>query len=105
MCINVYKYFSGAGKVFLNTSQASSAPERYQISNTSPAPEKYLNALLRAGKAWEVFENTFPAPEKCLYTLLRRRRSTYMHLFGAGEVGEAGEAGEAGEVFIYTPGY
>jgi len=28
----VYKYFSGAEKVFLNTSQASPAPERYQIS-------------------------------------------------------------------------
>ena len=70
----MYKYFSGDGKGFLNISQASSAPERYQISNTSPAPDKYLNALLR------------------------RRRSTYigLHLFGAGE------AGEAGEVFIYT---
>ena len=34
----MYKYFSGAGKVCLNTSHASPAPERYQISNTSPAP-------------------------------------------------------------------
>src|SRR6218665_1614555 len=72
---SVYKHFSGVGKVFLNTSQASSAPERYEISNTSPAPEKYL------------------------YTLFRRRRSAYIHLFGAGE------AGEAGEVFIYTENY
>ena len=46
----MYKYFSGAGKVFLNTSQASPALERYQISNIYPAPEKYLN--------------THPAPEK-----------------------------------------
>ena len=99
MCINVYKYFSGAGKVFLNTSQTSSAPERYQISNAPPAPEKYVNTLLRAGEAWEVFENTFPAPEKYLYTLFRRQRSAYTPLSGAGE---AGEAGEVGEVFIYT---
>ena len=28
----MYEYFSGAGKVFLNTSQASPALERYQIS-------------------------------------------------------------------------
>ena len=41
----MYKYFSSAGKVFLNTSKASPAPERYQISNSSPAPEKYLNTL------------------------------------------------------------
>jgi len=70
----VYKYFSGAGNVFLNTSQASPAPERCHIhvSYTSPAPDKYL------------------------YALFRRRRSAYIHLFGAGE------AGEAGEVFIYT---
>ena len=37
--------------MFLNTSQASPAPERYQISilyrNTYPAPEKYLNTLHR----------------------------------------------------------
>src|SRR6218665_4148790 len=26
---SVYKYFSGTGKVFLNTSQASPAPEKY----------------------------------------------------------------------------
>ena len=49
-----------------------------------------------AGEAWEVFKNTFPALEKYLYKLFRRRRSAYIHLFGAGE------AGEAGEVFIYT---
>ena len=40
--------------------------------------------------------NTCNTPEKYLYTLFRRRRSAYIHLFGAGE------AGEAGEVFIYT---
>ena len=82
--------------MFLNTSQASPAPEWYQISNTSPAPEKYLNTLLRRrrclgsiGKhlsgAGEVFIHTFPAPEKCLYTLFwrrrgrRSRRSIYIH--------------------------
>ena len=49
----MYKYFSGAGKVFFNTFQAS------------PAPEKYLNTLLR--------------------------RRVYILLSGAGEAGEAGE--------------
>ena len=43
---SVYKYFSGAENAFLNTSQASPAPERYQISNTSSVPEKYLNNTL-----------------------------------------------------------
>src|SRR6218665_852120 len=43
--------FSGTGKMFLNTSQASPAPERYQISNTSPAQKKYLNKILRRRKS------------------------------------------------------
>jgi len=39
----ILKYFSGAGKVYINTFQVSPAPERYKIStyiyrNTSPAP-------------------------------------------------------------------
>ena len=72
----MYKYFSGAGKVFLNTSQASPAPEKYFLSNASPAPEK---------------------PGKYLKTNFQRRRSSYTHISGA-EL----EAGEAGEVFIYT---
>jgi len=78
---------------------AKQASERYQIRNTSPAPENYLNTLLLAGEAREVFKNTFPAPEKYLYKLFRRRRSAYIHLSGAGE---AWEAREAGEVFICT---
>jgi len=50
----VYKYFSGTGKVFLNTSQVSPAPERYQ--NAPPAPEKYVNivnTLLRRRRRME----------------------------------------------------
>jgi len=54
----VYKYFSGAGKVILNISQASGAGEVYL--NTSPAPKKYFYTytypnLSGAGEAWEVF--------------------------------------------------
>ena|SRR6218665_862319 len=49
---------------------------------------KYSNALLLLR-----YCTTLPAPEKYLYTLFRRRRSAYIHLFGAGE---------AGGVFIYT---
>ena len=92
MCINtslgrkgVFKYipgFSGAGEVYLNISLA---PDKYNLYDTSPAPEKpgkYLKTPFRPG---EVFIHTFMAPEKFLHTL-----------FGAGETGEAGE------VFIYT---
>ena len=68
--------------MYLHTSPA---PEEHYLYDTSPVPE-----------TWEVFKNTFPAPEKYLYTLFRRRRSAYIHLFGAGEAGEAGEAREAG---------
>ena len=63
---SAYKYFSGAGKVFLNTSQASPAPETYQISNTSSASEKYLYTLIwrRRGRRSR-----------------RIRRSIYIHRF------------------------
>ena len=84
----MYKYFSGAGKVFFNTSQASPAPERYQISNTSRALEKYLDTLLRAGEAWEVFENNIP-------------RSNYTHFSGAGELLICTYL--APEKYLYTP--
>jgi len=90
----VYKYFSGAGKVFLNTSQAS--PRRINVFKYfSGAFYIYILIwyLSGAGEAWEVFKNTFPAPEKYLYTLFRRQRSDYIHLSGVGE---------AGEIFIYT---
>ena len=91
MCINTSPT---PEKCFLNTFQASPAPERYQISiyieragevfkYTSPSPKK-------PGK---YLKNTFPASEKYLYTLFRRRRSAYIHLSGAGK---------AEEVFIYT---
>ena len=55
---SVYTYFSGAGKVILNISQASGAGEVYL--NTSPAPKKYFYTytypnLSGAGEAWEVF--------------------------------------------------
>ena len=102
--ISVYKHFSGAGKMCINTSPA---PERcFQIlprlfrrrisvfKYFSGAGEVLLIWYLSdSGEAWEVFKNTFLAPEKYLYTLFRRRKSAYIHLFGAGE---------AGEVFIYT---
>src|SRR6218665_2933408 len=71
----VYKYFSGAGKVFLDTSQASPVPEKYF----------YIQYIY--------LSDTFPAPEKYLYTNFRRRRSAYIHLSGAGK---------AGEISIYT---
>src|SRR6218665_558493 len=84
----VYKYFSFAGKVFLNTSQASPA----QVSDklyiykyfsgagelfkyTSPAPEK-------PGK---YLKTPLPAPEKYLYTLFRAGALRICTLFGAGE--------------------
>src|SRR6218665_1354030 len=56
--------------------------------NTSLAPEKYLDTLLRCQRslgniyihvsgAGEVFLHTFPVPEKCLYTLIWCRRNIY----------------------------
>src|SRR6218665_1848178 len=76
----VYKYFSGfSGEVYLNISPA---PEKYYLSDTSPAPEKpgkYLKTPFQRRRS--------------INTLFRRRRSAYIHLFGTGE---------AGEVFIYT---
>ena len=74
----MYKYFNRREKVFLNTSQASPAPDRYHISNSSPAPEKYLNTLLQRSiythfsGAGEVLIYIYLAPEKpekYLYTL------------------------------------
>jgi len=68
VCINtspalegVFKYFpgfSGAGKVYLNNSPAL---ETYFLSDTSPAPDK---------------------PGKYLKTPFRRRRSIYTHFSG-----------------------
>jgi len=87
----VHKYFSGAVKMFSNTSQASPAPKRYQISIGL-----YIEILLRRRRS---IKYTSPAPNepgKYLKTPFRRRRSAYIHLSGAGE------AGEAGEVFMYT---
>ena len=64
----------------INTSQASPAPGRYQISSIY-----YIEILLRRRSslgsiyihlsgAGEAFMHTLPAPEKCLYTLIWRRR-------------------------------
>ena len=93
----MYKYFSGAGKVFLNTSQASPAPERLQISI-------YLES------AGEVFKYTSPAPEKpgkYLKTPFRRRGSIYKHFSGAGQMliytYMAPERPEKPEKYLYTP--
>ena len=71
---------------------------KYICRNTSPAPTKYLNTLLRRRRSLGSIKNTFPAPDKYLYTFFRRRGSAYMCMYLCG----AGEAGEAGEVFIYT---
>ena len=76
--LKYFPVFSGAGEVYLNISPA---PEKYYLSDTSPAPEK---------------------PGKYLKTHFRRRRSAYIHLFGAGEAEEAGEAGEV-FIYMYTP--
>jgi len=94
---SVYKYFYGAGKVFLNTSQASPAPERYQTS-------------IYVSGAAEVFKYTSPAPQKpgkYLKTLFRRRRSIYSNFSGAGEVliytYLAPERPEKPEKYLYAP--
>jgi len=78
---SVYKYFSGAGKVFSNTSQASPAPEGYQISI-------YIEILLRRRRSLE---------------------SIYTHFSGAGEVliytnlaPERPEKPEKPEKYLYT---
>ena len=78
--------------MFLNTYQASPAPERYQISiyrNTSPAPEK---------------------PGKYLKAPFRRRRSISTHFSGAGEVliytylaQEVPEKPEKPKKYLYIP--
>src|SRR6218665_308597 len=81
----VYKYFSGfSGEVYLNISPA---PEKYYLSDTSPAPEK---------------------PGKYLKTPFPRRRSIYTHFSGSGEVlictYLAPEKQEKPEKYLYTPG-
>jgi len=77
----VYKYFSG--EVYLNISLA---PEKYYLSDTSPAPEK---------------------PGKYLETPFRRRRSIYTHFSGPGEVVIytylAPERSEKPDKYLYTP--
>jgi len=100
--ISVYKHFSGAGNVCLNTFQASPAPERYQIS-------VYLES------AGDVFKYTSPALEKLgkyLKTPFRRRKSIYTHFSGTGEVlivictylaQERPEKPEKPEKHLYTP--
>ena len=93
--ISVYKHFSGAGKVFSNTSEASPAPERYFYIYTYLIRLRRRRSLesiyIHLSGAEEVFIHTSPAPEKCLYTgtLIWRRRSRksiYIHwlckLFG-----------------------
>jgi len=62
--------------VFLNTSLASPAPERYRIS-------VYIEST------GEIFKYTFPAlekPRKYLKTPFRPRRSIYADFSGAGKV-------------------
>ena len=75
----MYKYFSGPGMVFSNTSQASSA-RRSVFKYYSGAGEVFLYIYL--------FDtSTAPGkPEKYLKTLFRRRRSINTHFSSAGEV-------------------
>jgi len=76
----VYKYFIGAGEVFIYTSLTSRSVFKYcygllrhqrSVSklNTSPVPKTAI----------AVFKYTSPVPEKYLYTLLRSWRSIYIH--------------------------
>jgi len=81
--MKVFKYFpgiSGAGEVYLNISPA---PEKYNLSDTSPAPEK---------------------PGTYFKTPFRLRRSIYTHFSGAGEVLiYIYLAPERPEKYLYTP--
>src|SRR6218665_234017 len=102
--ISVYKHFSGAGKVCINT---------------SPAPERCFQILPRLFQRGEVYLNispalenynlsdTSPAPEKLgkyLKTPFRRRKSIYTHFSGAGEVLiYTYLAPERPEKYLYTP--
>ena len=92
----MYKYLSGAAKVFLNTSQASPALERYQIT-----------IYIYIESAGEIFKYTSLAPEKpgkYLKATFRRRRSIYTHFFGTGEVLiYTYLAPERPEKYLYTP--
>src|SRR6218665_1963795 len=112
--ISVYKHFSGAGKVYINTSPA---PERcFQILPrllrrrrrvfkffSGSGEVLLLRSLPVPGESWEVFKNTFPVPEKYLYTLFRCRT----HFSGAGEVliytYLVPERPEKLEKYLYTP--
>ena len=74
---SVFKYFSGAGEMFLYIYTYLIIPIRRRKSLGSI--KKHLSG------AGEVFKHTFPAPEKYLYTLIwrwrsrRSRRSIYIH--------------------------
>ena len=57
----MYKYFSGAGKVYINTFQASPVPERYQIN-------LYIEILMRRRRS--IFTHFFGAGEVFIYTYL-----------------------------------
>ena len=90
----MYKYFSGTGKVFLNTSKASPAPERYQMSR--PIIES----------TGDVFQYTSSAPKKprkYFKTPFRRRRSIYTHFSDAGDLIYTYLAPERPEKYLYTP--
>jgi len=64
----VYKYFSCARKVFLNTFQVSPAPERYQIS-------VYIEILLRRRRSLGSIQKHFSgAGEVLIYTYLAPER-------------------------------
>ena len=107
----MYRHFSGAGKVYLNTSPV---PERcFQILprllRRRRSVFKYLSG------AGEVFiyiylSDTSPAPEKLgkyLKTPFQRRRSIYTQFSGAGEVliytYLAPERPEKPEKYLYAP--
>ena len=94
----VYKYFSGAGEVYVNTYLAPEKdcrrwPDKYlgyislHVSDTDPALEKALAAFIY----------TSPAPEK--YTNIIQillRRSIYTN---------TSPTSEKPEKYLYTPGF
>ena len=92
----MYKYFSGAGMVFLNTFQASQAPERYHIILFRRRRNIQIH-FSGAEEAWEVFENTIPAPEAFMHTLPTPEKCLYILIW------HVPEKPEKPEKYLYTP--
>src|SRR6218665_233787 len=77
---SVYKYFSRAGKVFLNTSHAD-------FSGAEEVSDKhYIEILFRPGEVFKYMHFSDAGEAWEVKTSFRRRRSIYAHIFRAGEV-------------------